>query len=96
MRKSTMIPLVVAAAGLTVSCQKIQEPPKIEANLKITAAPFTDAIPRAYGQFVGVTTSPEPFVHVMYFRKPDDSLVLVRVNYARGGLGPVVTEIPRK
>jgi hypothetical protein len=96
MRKSTITPFVVAAACLIVSCQKIPEPPKVEANLKITPAQFTDAIPLAYGQLVAVTPHPDPYVGVMWFRKPDESFVVVRVNYARGQLGPNATEIPRK
>ena len=96
MRKSTITPLVVAATCLIVSCQKIQEPAKVEANLRITTAQFTDAIPVAYGQLVAVTASPDPYVGVMWFRKPDESFVVVRVNYARGELGPNITEIPRK
>jgi hypothetical protein len=32
----------------------------------------------------------------MWFRKPDESFVVVRVNWARGQLGPNITEIPRK
>jgi hypothetical protein len=97
MRKSTITPFVVAAfASLTVSCQKIQEPALVEANLKFTTAPFTDAIPVAYGQLVSVTPAPAPYVAVMWFRKPDESIVAVRINYARGGLSPNIIEIPRK
>ena len=97
MRKSTITPLVaVALAGLTVSCQKIQEPGQFEANLKITTSQFTDAIPIAYGQLVSVTPAPDAYNAVMWFRKPDESIVVVRINYARGALGPNILEIPRK
>jgi hypothetical protein len=96
MRKSTIVPVVVAATCLIVSCQKIQEPAKVEATLKITAPPFNDAIPLAYGQLVSVTASPDPYVAVLWFRKPDETIAVVRINYARGELGPNVTEIPRK
>lgn len=96
MRKSVITPLVVVAACLTVSCQKIQEPAQIEAKLRITTAQFTDAIPVAYGQLVSVTPAPDPYVAVLWFRKPDESIVVVRVNYGLGVLGPSITEIPRK
>lgn len=96
MRKSTITPLVVAATCLIVSCQKIQEPAKVEANLKITTAQFPDAIPVGYGQLVAVTASPDPYVAALWFRKADETIVVVRINYARGELGPNVTEIPRR
>ncbi len=96
MRKSTIIPLIVAATCLIASCQKIQEPVKAEANLTIATPQIGDAIPVAYGQLVAVTASPDPYVGVMWFRKPDESFVVVRVNWARGYLVPKITEIPRK
>ena len=96
MRKSTITPLVVVAfACLTVSCQKIQKR-EVEANLKITTAQFTDAIPVAYGQLVSVTPAYYPEGAVMWFRKPDESIVVVRINYLRGALSPSILEIPRK
>ena len=96
MRKSTITPLVMAATCLTASCQKIQGPVQPEGNLRIMAAQFTDAIPIAYGQLVSVTSASDPYVAVLWFKKPDESIVVVRVNYARGALGPNITEIPRK
>jgi hypothetical protein len=97
MRKSTITPLVVAGfACLAVSCQKIQEPREFEAKLKMTEAQFTDAIPIAYGQLVSVTQAAHPEGAVMWFRKPDESIVVVRINYFRGALDPNVLEIPRK
>jgi hypothetical protein len=91
-----MTPLVVAAACLIASCQKIEEPAKVEASLRTPNAQFTDGIPLAYGQLVAVTASPDPYVGVMWFKKPDESFVVVRVNWARGQLGQKITEIPRK
>lgn len=98
MRKNSIVPLVlVLAAGFaTASCQKIQEPTQVKATLKVTAPPFADAIPLAYGQLVAVTGSADPFVGVLWFRKPDETIVVVRLNYGRGELGQRVTEIPRK
>jgi hypothetical protein len=96
MRKSTITPLVVAATCLIASCERLQEPVKVEPNLKTAAAQFADAIPIGYGQLVAVTASPDPYVGVMWFRKPDESFVVVRVNWARGLLVPKITEIPRK
>lgn len=97
MRNSTITPLVVAAlACLTVSCQKIEAPAQVEANLKITTAQFTDAIPVDYGQLVSVTPAVGTYGAVMWFRKPDESIVLVNINYARGALSPKIIEIPRR
>ena len=97
MRKSTFTPIAVAAlAGLTASCQKIPEPVFGDPSLKFTTAPFTDAIPAAYGQLVSVTPTPFPYVAVMWFRKPDESIVAMRIHYSRGGLSPKVIEISRK
>jgi hypothetical protein len=97
MPKSAMTLLVVAAvACLNVSCQKIGEPAQFKADLKMTDAQFTDAIPSSYGQLVSVTTGDYPYVAVMWFRKPDETIVAVRINYSRGGIGPQVLEIPRR
>jgi hypothetical protein len=32
----------------------------------------------------------------MWFRKPDESIVAVKINYALGALAPNMLEIPRK
>lgn len=97
MRMNTIAPLVMAAlACLTVSCQKIQEPALIEANLKFTTAQFTDAIPAAYGQLVSVTPTSDAYGAVLWFRKPDESIVVMKINYARGALSPNILEIPRR
>ena len=90
------IVIVMVLACLTASCQKIQEPNRFEANLKTAAAPFTDAIPAAYGQLVSVTSGSDAYSAVMWFRKPDESIVAVKINYALGALGPNILEIPRK
>jgi hypothetical protein len=96
MRKSTITPIAVAATCLIVSCQKIPEPTQIEANLKTTPAQFTDAVPASYGQLVSVTQAADPYGAVMWFKKPDDTIVIVRINYSRGALGPNIIEVPRK
>jgi len=97
MRKSAFTPFAVAAlASLTASCQKIPDPTFGDVTLKPTPAPFRDAIPAAYGQLVSVTPTPVPYVAVMWFKRKDESIVAVRVNYSRGGLGPNVIEISRK
>ena len=96
MQNSAIAPILVVLACLSSSCQKIQEPAQSEANLKIATAPFTDAVPAAYGQLVSVTAGSRPYSAVMWFRKPDESIVAVQVNYARGALGSNILEIPRK
>ncbi len=97
MRKITFTPFVAAAfACSTAACQKLPEPTFYDAKLKVTAPALTDAIPAAYGQLVSVTPSVTPYVAVMWVRKPDESIVAVRINYARAGLGPNIIEISRK
>jgi len=97
MRKSTITSLVAAAlACLTVSCQKIEPSGQWEPKLKMTTGQLTDAVPVAYGQLMSVTPGPEPHSAVMWFRKPDESIVVVRINFALGALGPNVLEVPRK
>lgn len=95
MQKSALVP-VVAFAFLTASCQKIPEYTPLDANLKRTAAPVTDSVPVAYGQLVSVTPSTTPYVAIMWFRKADETVVAVGVNYSRGALAQSVVEIPRK
>ena len=95
MQNSAITPIVVVLACLTASCQKIQEP-QFPANLKMPTSPFTDAIPAAYGQLVSVTSTSDAYGAVMWFRKPDESIVAVKINYALGALGPNIIEIPRK
>jgi hypothetical protein len=95
MRKSALVP-VVAFAFLTASCQRIPEYAPLDANLKRTAVSFTDSVPAAYGQLVSVTPSTTPYVAIMWFRKADETIVAVGVNYSRGALAQSVVEIPRK
>ncbi len=56
------------------------------------------AIPADYGELVGVTPhGAHPYVTVLWFQKPDKTIVGMRVNLAHGSIirEPVVT-IPRK
>jgi hypothetical protein len=97
MRKRAIVPLVaVVLAGLTASCQKLDRPTPVNGGLTFAPAEFADAIPAAYGQLVSVTPSTDPYGAVMWFRKSDESIVVLRINYVRGALGTQVIEIPRK
>ena len=97
MRKSAMTSLLAAVVACsTASCQKLDEPASFKADLKMIDAQLTDAIPAEYGQLVSVTADDAPYVAVMWFRRPNESIVAVRINYSHGALGPKVLEIPRK
>ena len=92
--RNTPIALVLVAVAIcaAASCQKIPEP----AHLGLSAADFTSSIPLEYGELVSVTPLPEtPHTVMLWFKRPDQSIVAIRVNVSRGTLFNLVLEIPR-
>ena len=56
-----------------------------------------DAIPLEYGEFVSATPDPtNPFGVILWFVKPDKTIVAVRANLSRGQISPGLLTLPRK
>ena len=91
--------VVTLCMGLT-SCQKLEPDEatlKTARQLKIETLKSLDAIPAEYGNLVGVTsTSVRPDVAQLWFEKPDKTIVVVSVNFVKGGLWSNYLLIPRR
>lgn len=75
------------AMGLAVAgCQKIGPPVQI---------PETCAIPSSFGDLVAVTPADRPFESLLWFKQPDQTIVTVGVNSARGTCQVHRTRYPR-
>lgn len=95
-RKSTAI-LWVALALPIAACQKLETMPRPQSTLAIEPLAFHDAIPLEYGQLVSVTSvEGQPYVALLWFSKPDQTIVGLRVNVAQGWLDPDALMIPRR
>jgi hypothetical protein len=78
---------MILAIGLAVAgCQKIGPP---------THIPETCAIPASFGDLVAVTPAERPFESVLWFKQPDQTIVVVGVNFARGTCHVHRTKYPR-
>ena len=90
---------VALCMGLT-SCQKLEpDGTAVKARRPLEIGPLKslDAIPVEYGNLVGVTsTSVIPNVAQLWFEKPDKTIVVVSVNFMKGGLWGNYLLIPRK
>ena len=78
---------------VTVSCQKIESEPT--GPLKTEKVSFDNAIPRDYGKLVSVTAE-GPKTYVLWFVKPDESIVGIAVDGKRLALAPKSLTIPRQ
>lgn len=98
MRRKLVVALFILNACLvTGSCKKLGEPPKPTGPLTFETVRFTDAIPKDYGQLIGVTQNPEfPGWVGFWFQKPDGTITGVAVNVNRGEIYQRTLTIPRK
>ncbi|TLY15425.1 MAG: hypothetical protein E6K69_06285 [Nitrospirae bacterium] len=91
--------VVTLCMGLT-SCQKLEPDEvalKATRQLKIEMLKSLDAIPTEYGNLVGVTSSSyRPDIAQLWFEKPDKTIVVVSVNFVKGGLWSNYLLIPRR
>jgi len=82
-------------AVLTASCQKIGgEVPK--GPLALEKLAFDNAISLQYGELVSVTANPSGTAFVLWFVKPDKTIVAVTVNAASSTLVGQALTIPRR
>lgn len=92
----TAIASLLLIAFLTASCQKIGSEPLPRGPLPIEKMAFDNAISLQYGELVTVTAQPEGSVYVLWFVKPDKTIVAVAVNSTRGTLAGHTLTIPRR
>jgi hypothetical protein len=98
MGKRIVSPLVLALLSIGIaSCQKLESPKPRGGGLPFELAQMRDAVPAQYGSVVSVTTLPtDPYVATLWFAKPDQSIVAVRVNTSTGEILERVLVIPRR
>jgi hypothetical protein len=87
----------LAVLTLLTACEKLpQHPSEGVAGVPPKPIGMTDAIPLDYGDLVGVTTAETPGWALLYFQRPDKSLVAVYVNANRGIIWDQAIDIPRR
>lgn len=83
----TMRCAVFLAIGLAVTgCERVGPPMDV---------PETSAIPASFGELVAVTPTDRPYVSVLWFKQPDQTIVAVHVDFAHGVAQPYKTKYPR-
>jgi len=99
-KRIVMLLCVVTLCMGLISCQKLgpdDEAIRAPHELKIETLKSLDQIPAEYGNLVGVTTnSARPDDAQLWFERPDKTIVVVRVNFMKGGLRTTYLEIPRR
>ena len=88
---------VLAVVTLLSACEKLPQQPQ-EAAPGVPPKPIgmTDAIPLEYGDLVGLAAAETPGWVLLYFQRPDKSIVGVYVNAQRGIIWDRVVDIPRR
>lgn len=100
-RRSCMLPkhvfplLLVLIVGLA-ACSKIEQYEAHEGSIRGAAAPFTDAIPKAYGRFVGVSHGDDQGWNALWFEKPDGTITVVGVNWVQRKMLTEVAVVERR
>lgn len=94
--RATLVSLILAGAVLA-ACEPLPSGGVSRGALKIELqAPGTASIPQEFGELIAVTSLPaDPYVQMLWFEQPDQTIVAVRVNVAAGSLGSALT-IPRR
>ena len=91
--------LLLVSCVLALSCRKIEraQAPPTGKSLPIETLKVLDAIPAEYGNLVGVTSEPRyPDWAQLWFEKPDKTIVVVKVQWAKGYINEKVLIIPRR
>ena len=88
MRRMLLALCVLGSSMAAISCERI---PEVEELTTI------DRIPAEYGELVSVTPfGPRPYVAVLWFEKPDQTIVALRVNLATGEIWKKRMAFPRQ
>ncbi len=98
MLKETFALLCVFVLSLwLISCEKLEQVDLTKGPLPFEKAKLSDAIPLEYGELVAVIRpSGSRYAAVLWFKKPDKTIVVIGVDYARGVMHPEVLTIPRR
>jgi hypothetical protein len=91
--------LWLVAAGLalgTLGCERILEGEIHDPTLPVKQVASRDGIPSEFGDLVGVIPGESPGWALLWFQRPDKSIVAVYVNGAKGILSDHAVEIPRR
>lgn len=91
----TLLSLLLVAF-LSVSCQKIGSEAVGKGPLELEKVAFDNAISLEYGELVSVTLHPNGSSWVLWFVKPDKTIVAVGVDGKRGTIAPLALTIPRR
>jgi len=89
---------LIALCAAVLSCERL---PRFEQNQigELSVAPLAvrDSIPAEYGRLVGVTPDNRyPYVSILWFEKPDGTIVAVGVDGQNNRLSEKVLLIPRR
>jgi hypothetical protein len=87
--------MVVLCLAVT-SCQKLDDPGLSVGQLQFDKIDLSDAIPLEYGKLVGVTPGDSPHMAVLWFVKPDETIMVLRVNLSQGQFYRDTLSISRK
>ena len=97
MNRIFALPSALMLAIMLSGCEKLPpQPQEMAAGVPPKTMPMTDAIPREYGDLVGVAATETPGWALLYFQRPDKSVVAVYVNAPRGIIWDKVVDIPRR
>jgi hypothetical protein len=86
----------LASLTLLSGCEKVQQPEETTPGVPPKPIGMTDAIPLEYGDLVGLAAAETPGWALLYFQRPDKSIVAVYVNANRGIIWDKVVDIPRR
>jgi hypothetical protein len=92
----TALVLLLLIVPLTVSCRKIGSEPPPKGPLPVEKVAFDNAISLQYGDLVAVTTQTQGNDYVLWFVKPDKSIVAIGVDSGHATLAGLVLNIPRR
>ena len=97
MNRIFALPSALMLAIMLSGCEKLPpQPQEAAAGVPPKTIPMTDAIPLEYGDLVGVAAAETPGWALLYFQRPDKSLVAVYVQAQRGIIWDKVVDIPRR
>ena len=97
MNRTYVLRPALASLILLSGCEKLPQQPD-EGTPGVPPKPIgmTDAIPLDYGDLVGVAAAETPGWALLYFQRPDKSIVGVYVNAQRGIIWDKVVDVPRR
>lgn len=91
-----VVVIAIALALGVVSCQKMPSSADRTGTLRLEAVKLVDTIPAEYGELVAVTSSDTfPGWAQLWFRKEDQTIVTVFLNFQNGEVRQQVLVIPR-